>query len=185
MLTLADKIAVAGVIASVLAIVVAVLCVDLSLKTTLKVNTLIEIRDVLIQALDELEALLREIDDDDPLTREVMQKISNGYWQAKHQFEASYVKAQIILSSKEISTWSAAVPNVVAAYARFAESFHKHILDSRALNDFKAELHIAIANLERLISRRLLRFYQRRGADDLFQTRQRMIERIRKTNVMQ
>jgi hypothetical protein len=125
-LALSDKIALAGVAASLLAIIVAVWCVDLSLKSSLRVNTLIEIRDDLVRTLDKIEALLREIDDTNPLTSAVMQKVSIGYWESKHQFEASYQKATIILSQRQIAPWSEAMPQVIAAYDRFAEGYHKH-----------------------------------------------------------
>jgi hypothetical protein len=125
---------------------------------------------------------LREIDETNPLTGAVMQKVSIGYWEAKHQFEASYQKATIMLSERQVAPWSEAVPQVIAAYDRFAESYHKHSLDGRALNDFKAALYVALANLERLISRRLLRFYQRKLADGLFETRQQKESEIRETN---
>ena len=51
------------------------------------------------------------------------------------------------------------------------------------MNDFKAELYVALAQLERTISRRLLRFYQRKLADQLFETRQQVERRIRETNL--
>src|ERR1019366_4469895 len=61
-LALADEIALMGVAVGLLAIVVAVWCVNLSLKSSLRVNTLLEIRDDLVRTLDGIEALLREID---------------------------------------------------------------------------------------------------------------------------
>jgi len=121
-----DIIALGGVVVGLLALVVAVWCVDFSLKRTLRVNTLIGIRDDVVKTLDEIETLLREIGDTDPVTGEVMQKISNNYWKAKHQFEASYQKASVVLSQKEIGPWSAALPKVDSAYARFAESLGRH-----------------------------------------------------------
>jgi hypothetical protein len=181
-LGMTDKIAIVGVAVSLLALVVAVWCVDLSLNTTLRVNTLIGIRDDVVKTLDQIEALLREVDDDKPLNDVMVQKISTGYWEAKHQFEVSHQKALVILSPAQIVPWSEAVPKVDAAYARFAEGLKKHSLNAHALNDFKAELYVALAKLEQIISRRLLHFYQRRLANELLESRQRSVRNIRETN---
>ena len=181
---LSDRIALVGVAGTLLATIVAVWCVRLSLKMTIKVGTLIQIRDDVVKTLDKIEALSREVGDNDPLTGAVVQKMSNDYWEAKHQFEASCEKASIILSPKQIEPWAVAVPKINRAYDQFAESLGNHIVNNHALNDFKVALHDARAQLELIIQRTLLNFYQRRLARQLFESRQRKVREIRETNQM-
>jgi len=69
---LSDRIALVGVAGTLLATIVAVWCVRLSLKMTIKVGTLIQIRDDVVKTLDKIEALSREVGDNDPLTGAVV-----------------------------------------------------------------------------------------------------------------
>jgi hypothetical protein len=172
-----NQIAAIGVVAAVVAIFVAFICVNLTIRKTSREEALRDLRNELLEILEELEAFLRRFPTS-PSTSDV-NALSTVFWKAKERFKVVCNKARLVVKPRLIKPAIDALPRLDKDYDHFKDAMlNKHTIDNKVLNHFKAEMYMVLSEVEQLIAMTFLRFWQRSEARKLAQQRADFVAEI-------